>query len=359
MKDIDNQRFMHRALELAALGSGSVSPNPLVGCVVVHENKIIGEGWHKQHGDWHAEANAINSVENKALLPESTVFVTLEPCSHQGKTPPCADLLIREKVKKVIICNADPFPAVNGKGIEKLRQAGIAVAIGLLENEGKRLNKRFFTFTETQRPYIFLKWAETADGFIGKIQESSGLISNDLSRKLVHKMRAETDAVMVGTNTALYDNPQLNVRDWKGRNPLRIVLDRHLRLPTNLNIFDKSQPTICYNLTKDEVDDNLIFVKLKEKDNFLTQIIEDLYQRKIQSLLVEGGTQLLSQFFKENLWDELYVFKSPKTFGSGIPAPVFQAGLQEIVSLQEDSLFIYQPLKNASVPDTVYAQASP
>jgi diaminohydroxyphosphoribosylaminopyrimidine deaminase/5-amino-6-(5-phosphoribosylamino)uracil reductase len=364
--------YMQRALELAALGKGSVSPNPLVGCVIVHDNKIIGEGWHKKYGEAHAEVNAVNSVENKELLKESTVFVTLEPCSHFGKTPPCADLLIREQVKKVIICNTDPFLLVNGKGVEKLRNAGIEVETSLLETEGRALNKRFFTFVEQKRPYIFLKWAESADGFISpaphqpspKGRESKlvsenvtsslshsnspplgagGLISSILSRTLVHKMRAEEDAIMVGTNTVSVDNPQLNTRLWHGRNPVRVVLDRNLRLPQHLHLFDKLQPTICYNLVKNEELENLTFVRLEKDENLAEQIVADLYNRKIQSLIVEGGTQLLNVFLKANLWDETLIFKSKNTLGNGVKAPIATGSLNEVREIGEDRLFHFLP----------------
>jgi diaminohydroxyphosphoribosylaminopyrimidine deaminase / 5-amino-6-(5-phosphoribosylamino)uracil reductase len=332
---------MFRALELAVLGKGSVSPNPLVGCVIVHENRIIGEGWHKQYGDWHAEINALNSVENKSLLPESTVYVTLEPCSHFGKTPPCADRLVQEQVKKVIIANPDPFPLVNGRGIEKLRNAGIEVQTGCLEAEGRELNKRFFTFLEKKRPYITLKWAETADGFLAGEDRRPQRISNDFSQIWVHKMRAEEDAILVGTNTALYDNPQLNIRHWTGKNPVRVLIDKHLRLPETLYLFDKTQPTLCYNLLKNEESENLTFIQLPEPD-FLQQIILDLYQRKIQSLVVEGGSQLLSAFQQAGLWDEAWVFKSEKIFSKGLAAPAAKGALQNVVNLEGNRLFRYK-----------------
>ncbi|HEY1053815.1 MAG TPA: bifunctional diaminohydroxyphosphoribosylaminopyrimidine deaminase/5-amino-6-(5-phosphoribosylamino)uracil reductase RibD, partial [Emticicia sp.] len=225
------EKYMLRALQLAEIGRGQVSPNPMVGCVIVHNHEIIGEGWHQKYGSWHAEVNAVNSVQDPSKLTQSTVYVTLEPCSHFGKTPPCADLLVKHQVKKVIICNDDPNPLVAGKGIAKLRAAGIEVEQGLLAEKGRALNARFFTYVEKQRPYIILKWAETADGFIAGENYDPVKISNALSHKLAHKWRSEEDAIMVGTNTARYDNPKLNAREWQGtKNPVRIVLDKRLQL---------------------------------------------------------------------------------------------------------------------------------
>ncbi|HKZ37838.1 MAG TPA: bifunctional diaminohydroxyphosphoribosylaminopyrimidine deaminase/5-amino-6-(5-phosphoribosylamino)uracil reductase RibD, partial [Chryseolinea sp.] len=244
--------FMLRAMELALLGSGLVSPNPLVGCVITYEGKIIGEGWHKKYGEPHAEVNAVNSVPDKRTLRESTVYVTLEPCAHFGKTPPCADLLIEHQIKKVVVANLDSNPLVAGEGIRKLRSSGIEVITGVLDKKGRALNKRFFTIMEKQRPYIILKWAETADGFVARKNFDSKWISDEYSRQLVHKWRAEEDAVLVGMRTAQLDNPELNVRNWSGRNPIRIVIDRFLKLNEKIHLFDGSQKTICYNVLKHE-----------------------------------------------------------------------------------------------------------
>jgi diaminohydroxyphosphoribosylaminopyrimidine deaminase / 5-amino-6-(5-phosphoribosylamino)uracil reductase len=334
--------YMRRALELAALGSGSVSPNPMVGCVLVHHNKIIGEGWHKKYGGWHAEVNAVNSVEDTSLLSESTAYVTLEPCSHFGKTPPCADLLIKYELKKVIICNIDSNPLVGGKGIAKLQQAGITVQTGVLEAEGRELNKRFFTFMEKKRPYIILKWAETADGFVAREDYSSKWISNSISRTIVHQWRAAEDAIMVGTQTALYDNPQLNVRDWPGTNPVRIVIDRSLRLPPSLHLFDGKVLTLCYNTIKAEKQDNLEFVKLTGSPLFLEEIIRDLYARKIQSVIIEGGSQLLNSFMDAGMWDEARIFKSKQVFTKGVAAPRIAGKLESIRAIEGDKLLLYK-----------------
>ncbi len=311
---------MRRALDLAMLGIGQVSPNPLVGCVIVHDSKIIGEGWHKKYGEAHAEVNAVAAVNDPSLLSASTVYVNLEPCSHFGKTPPCADMLVRHKVKRVVIANVDTYREVNGEGIRKLRESGAEVITGVLEKEGRNLNRRFFTYVEKDRPFILLKWAQTSDGFIAREDYSSKWISNDLSRQVSHKLRAEVDAVLVGTRTAQHDNPRLNVRDWSGKDPVRIVIDRSLLLGRDLNLFDKAQPTICYNLLRNEVDDNVTLVKLQEI-NFIDDLLKDLHQRKIQSLMIEGGTQTIRSFIDRGLWDEATIFRSPQKFGKGIAAP--------------------------------------
>jgi diaminohydroxyphosphoribosylaminopyrimidine deaminase / 5-amino-6-(5-phosphoribosylamino)uracil reductase len=326
-----NPQFMQRALQLARLGAGTVSPNPMVGCVIVHEEKIIGEGYHQKYGEAHAEVKAVNSVSDKSLLSESTVYVTLEPCSHFGKTPPCADLLIKHQVKKVVVCNYDPNPLVAGQGIEKLRLAGIEVEIGLLEEEGRELNKRFFTYIEKKRPYIILKWAESSDGFIAKKNYESVQISNLLSRRFVHKMRSAEDAIMVGINTARYDNPKLDNRFWTGKNAVRVLIDKNLSLPENLNIFDNSQKTICYTTvarssTSRSVLKNTMEVDLL-KDDFRSineLVLEDLYQRKIQSIIIEGGTILLQSFMDLGLWDEAFILKSKLILEDGVKAPVIE-----------------------------------
>jgi diaminohydroxyphosphoribosylaminopyrimidine deaminase/5-amino-6-(5-phosphoribosylamino)uracil reductase len=343
MKKQDHQTeefFMQRALELAVLGRGSVSPNPLVGCVIVFGGKIIGEGWHRKYGEAHAEVNAVNAVADKSLLSKSTVYVNLEPCAHFGKTPPCADMLIREKVKKVVVCNLDPNPLVAGEGIKKLRAAGIDVVTGILHKQGRELNKRFFTFMEHNRPYILLKWAQSADGYIARKNFDSKWISNELSRQWVHRWRTEEDAILVGQRTAQQDNPQLNVRDWSGRNPVRIVIDRFLKLSDSLHLFDRSQPTLCYNLLKHEEHPNLSLVRLSEAD-FLQELVLDLYRKKIQSVIIEGGTQTLQSFLDAGLWDEARIFVSLKTFEDGIQAPAIAGVLRSEEKIQSDRLLFY------------------
>ena len=331
--------FMQRALELAALGHGTVSPNPLVGSLVVHEGKIIGEGWHKKPGESHAEVNAVNSVDDKRLLPNSTVYVNLEPCSHFGRTPPCADMLIAHNVKKVVVANLDSNPLVAGNGIKKLRAAGIEVITGILDTQGRELNKRFFTFFEKQRPYIILKWAETADGFIARENHDSKWITNEYSRQLTHKWRAEEDAILVGAKTAAFDNPQLNVRDWSGRNPQRIVLDRFLRLSKSHHVFDKKQKTILYNVMMHEEQENLSIIRVDE-DDFLGNVLKDLYKQKIQSVFVEGGAITLNLFIERGWWDEARIFQSPKIFEKGIAAPLLRGKLTGHHTLQSDNLRI-------------------
>lgn len=363
--------YMRRALDLATLGRGHVSPNPMVGCVIVHDlnggtghpaggestrgtstpGRIIGEGWHQRYGEAHAERNAIFSVRpaDEHLLPESTAYVTLEPCSHYGKQPPCANLLIEKRIGRVICCNDDPNPLVAGQGFQKLRDAGIPVETGLLAEDGRALNARFFTFMEQQRPYIILKWAETNDGFIGGEGGQPLQISGPLARRLVHKWRSEEDAIMVGTNTARADNPRLNVRLWPvpdaaGQNPTRIVIDRQLQLPTTLNLFDDSQPTLVYNHTKTEITGQTSYVQLSPDEPFLAQLLADLYERRIQSVLVEGGTTLLNSFIDAGVWDEMRVLRSPMMIGQGIAAPRVRGRLtgREMIGADEWSTYYYR-----------------
>lgn len=331
---------MRRALELAEAGRGFVSPNPMVGCVIVNEDQIIGEGFHEIYGGPHAEVNAINSVKNLELLSESTAYVSLEPCAHWGKTPPCANLLVEKGLKKVVIGALDSNPLVGGKGVEILRKAGIEVVMGVLEKEARLQNRRFFTQIEKKRPYVILKWAQSKDGFVARSDYSSKWISNARSRQLVHKWRAEEDAILVGKNTAKYDNPSLTVRDWTGNNPLRLVIDSNLELPGNLHLFDQIVPTICYNILKSQKTDNLEFVKLKPGFE-LREILEDLNSRKIQSLIVEGGSFVLNKFIEEGLWDEARIFTGPTEFGEGIFAPKLNLTPTETLSIQEDTLRIY------------------
>jgi diaminohydroxyphosphoribosylaminopyrimidine deaminase/5-amino-6-(5-phosphoribosylamino)uracil reductase len=271
------------------------------------------------------------------------VYVNLEPCSHTGKTPPCADLLINHAVRMVVVSNLDSNPLVAGNGVKKLRAAGIDVVTGILEKEGRELNKRFFTFMEKQRPYIMLKWAETSDGFIARENHDSKWISNEYSRQLVHKWRAEEDSILVGPMTARHDNPQLNVRDWAGRNPVRVVMDRFLRLSDTLNLFDRTQPTLCYNVLKHEEHSNLKLIRI-EGENFIQHVVADLYKRKIQSVIVEGGATTLQLFIDAGLWDEAKIFVSDKSFGKGIQSPRLRGNLIAQESVFNDTLRTYRPL---------------
>ncbi len=318
------ENFMRRALQLAEYGRGQVSPNPMVGCVLVADNQIIGEGWHRSYGGPHAEVQAVRDAEkrgNADLLKSATAYVTLEPCSHFGKTPPCAELLINKKIKRVVIANEDPNPLVAGNGITKLKNAGTEVESGILAEQAHELNRRFFTFFTKKRPYIILKWAETADGFIAGAGSQPVAISNGYSSQRVHRWRGEEDAILVGRATALNDDPRLNARHWPGQNPVRVVLDRNLSLPESLHLFDQSQPTIIYNYSKKtEVPDSperyataptLAFSQIKQGEDELSQILADLHRRKIQSVLVEGGAQVLRSFIEAGLWDEIRRCQSP------------------------------------------------
>jgi diaminohydroxyphosphoribosylaminopyrimidine deaminase/5-amino-6-(5-phosphoribosylamino)uracil reductase len=339
-----DQVFMQRALQLAALGREWVSPNPMVGCVIVHNDLIIGEGFHQKYGDAHAEVNAFNTVINKDLLSESTVYVTLEPCSHFGKTPPCADLLIKHKVKKVVICNTDPFPQVSGTGIKKLQAAGIEVITGVLDKAGEELNKRFFKAHQTGLPYVVIKWAETSDGFVAQKDGNSLAISNATTNITVHRWRAEEAGILVGTNTVLTDNPQLNARNWpEANNPLRIVIDKNLRIKGDFNIFDRKQKTLIYNLHKNKIDENLEFIQLNSDANFLKNMLSDLKRRGINSVLVEGGPQLIQSFFEEQYYDEIRVIKSDMVLKEGINAPKVPSGIPLVkkYSILNDQIFIF------------------
>lgn len=333
-----------RCLELAKKGAGNVSPNPMVGCVIVHRGEIIGEGYHEKYGEAHAEVNAINSVQNQELLKESTLYVSLEPCAHHGLTPPCSDLIVRKQIPKVVIGTIDTFAQVAGKGIEKMRNAGITVEVGMLEKECREINKRFFTYHEKRRPFILLKWAQTSDGFIDYDRTNYGQptwITGKDALTHVHQLRAEEDAIMVGTNTALKDNPSLTTRYVEGKNPLRIVLDRQLRLPQNLHLFDNSVPTLVFNAVENEQKNATAFVKIDFGGEIISQITDELYTRRIQSLIVEGGRILIESFLQSGIWDEAYVYVGNKTFKNGIPAPTLPEQLTHYEKLADDELYIY------------------
>lgn len=313
--------FMQRALELAALGKEHASPNPMVGCVIVHNGLIIGEGYHQKNGEAHAEVNAINAVKDKSLLKESTVYVTLEPCTHFGKTPPCADLLISHKVSKVMICNRDPFEEVDGKGISKLQNVGIEVEVGLLAAQGEELNKHFFTSIKENRPYVILKWAESADGFVAKENGKPVAISNKYSQVINHKWRSEVDAIMVGEQTVRNDNPSLTTREWKGKNAKRIILDRKLSTDNKSSVFDQEIETIVFNGIKNKIQGKIHYIKIDfEAKNVVTQILAELNKKAVRSLLVEGGARLHSLFVTHHVYDEVRVVKSSVLMGGGIRA---------------------------------------
>jgi diaminohydroxyphosphoribosylaminopyrimidine deaminase/5-amino-6-(5-phosphoribosylamino)uracil reductase len=320
---------MLRCIQLAKNGLGTTYPNPLVGSVIVWDGRIIGEGWHYESGLGHAEVKAIFSVEDKDLLKKATIYVSLEPCSHHGKTPPCADLIIASGIKKVVVGSMDPNPKVAGKGILKLIVNGCDVITGVLKSECDELNKRFFTLHQRKRPFIFLKWAESADGFIAPLAAKRASkrepvwISNEYSRQLVHKTRTTEQAILVGTTTALLDNPALTARDWVGTNPLRVVIDRQLRLAEDVSVLDRKVKTIIITEKEKINKDNLFYEKIDFSENLASQICDLLYKYQIQSLIVEGGMKTLQTFIDEKLWDEALIFKGNVTFGNGIAAPKF------------------------------------
>jgi diaminohydroxyphosphoribosylaminopyrimidine deaminase/5-amino-6-(5-phosphoribosylamino)uracil reductase len=342
----NNEQFMWRCLQLAKAGQGRVAPNPMVGAVLVHENRILGEGYHRRYGEAHAEVNCLASVKEKdrALIPKSTLFVSLEPCAHFGKTPPCADLIIAHKIPRVVVGCRDPFSEVNGRGIEKLRLAGVEVQPGVLEKACIDINKRFFTFHTLNRPFVVLKWAQTMDGKTAadtrEVLSGAGsgkperlFISNACTNRIVHKWRSQEMGIVVGTNTALHDDPELSTRIWPGASPVRIVVDRELKLPPDLKLFDRSQPTIVINLKKQtEIfdvtspgPDNLAYYQVTDDVSLVHQMINGLYRMNIQSILVEGGTQLLQSFIDEGMWDEARIITNRNlSIGSGLPAPVLK-----------------------------------
>jgi len=321
----NHEFFMRRCIELAASGLGNTSPNPMVGSVLVRNGKIVGEGYHRIYGQAHAEVNAIQSVVDSELLKNSTLYVNLEPCSHFGKTPPCAELIASLHIPRIVIGTPDPNPLVLGKGIEILKKAGCEVISGILPMECEELNKRFFTYHRQERPYIILKWAETADHFIDKLRTENDKpewITNQACRILVHKWRSEEQAVMIATNTAIMDNPQLNVREWIGKNPVRIVLDDHLRLPHSLNIFDGTIKTIVYTYQEKGFEiPNVEYVKINPDLDKINFIFNHLYCNKILSIIVEGGAKFADFLIERNLWDEARIFYGKSLFHNGIKAP--------------------------------------
>ncbi len=342
-----DEKYMSRCLELAKLGAGSTAPNPMVGSVIVHNGKIIGEGYHQKHGEPHAEVNAINSVANPKLLPESTIYVTLEPCAHFGLTPPCSDLIVSHRIPRVVIGTIDPFAEVAGRGIEKLERGGVDVTLGVLENECRELNKRFFTFHEKKRPYIILKWAQTVDGFIDidRTQKEFGeptWITGDLALRLVHKIRSHESAILVGRKTAEKDNPSLTVRHWSGKNPMRLVLDRKLQLPQSLNLFDQTEKTVVFNSVKNSTDKNNELREIDFNKNIVPQILDELYKLNIQSVIVEGGKQLIESFIDAAIWDEIHLFTGNKFFYSGVKAPKISGKIIAAEVLDSDHLTVFR-----------------
>ncbi len=328
-----HERYMKRCIDIAKNGLGSTRPNPMVGCVIVHNNTVIAEGYTSAYGGNHAEVNAITAVANKTRLKQATLYVTLEPCSHYGKTPPCADLIIQYQIPHVVIGCLDNNVLVAGKGVKKLEEAGLKVTVGILEAQCKAHHKRFFTFHNKKRPYIILKWAQTEDGFIApktKTEQKPVWITNSISRQLVHKWRTEEQAILTGINTVLQDNPKLTARDWAGQNPIRLVLDQHLKLPKNASIFNQEAKTIILS------NKNINFSK-----PIAQQICQYLFKHNITSVIIEGGLQTLQTFINENLWDEARVFTSTTKFYQGTKAPVFFGKLRSKTSIINDTLKFY------------------
>jgi diaminohydroxyphosphoribosylaminopyrimidine deaminase/5-amino-6-(5-phosphoribosylamino)uracil reductase len=352
---------MQRCLELARLGAGYTAPNPMVGAVLVYEGRIIGEGYHELYGKAHAEVNCLAAVKDEdiPLIQKATLYVSLEPCAHFGKTPPCADLIIEKKIPRVVVGCRDPFKEVDGKGIEKLRAAGVEVELGVLEKECTCLNKRFFTFHTRRRPYILLKWAQSANGKLAAGNEGGGpagenagsaaggssrvFISNEYSNRLVHKWRSEEAAIFVGTNTALSDDPALTVRLWKGQDPIRLVIDKDLRLPGSLRLFDGRVRTIVFNTVRQEQRENLLYYRLTKDSSLVPQVIKALYEEKIQSVLVEGGRGLLQSFINEGYWDEARIITNNELeIPDGLAAPVLKnARTSSVETLLSDTIRYY------------------
>ena len=336
--------YMQRCIELAQLGIRDVYPNPMVGAVIVHEGKVIGEGYHQHYGEAHAEVNAVNSVRDKSILKEATIYVSLEPCAHHGKTPPCADLLVKHQFKKVVIGCKDTFSEVAGKGIKRLEENGIEVLVGVLENKCRVLNKRFFTFHENKRPYVILKWAETQDGYIDKIRTDNtqeiNWITQPETKTLVHQWRSEEQAILIGSTTALNDNPSLTVRNVKGKNPIRILIDRSLKVNFKAAIFNSDSKTIILNEFKNDEVENLKFIQLS--DFSAKSILDTLYKESIQSVIIEGGTKTIQQFIKENLWDEARVLVGKTTFNEGIKAPELSIRPKSHAKFYGDTIYYYQ-----------------
>lgn len=325
-----DEQYMHRCLELAKLGGGNVAPNPMVGAVLVHDGRIIGEGYHAIFGGPHAEVNCINSVADadKALISSAALYVSLEPCCHQGKTPPCTDLIIRHQIRKVVIGSRDPFPAMNGSGVDRLREHGVQVTENVLNKECAELNRRFFTFHTANRPYVLLKWAQTADGKISSGNAERLMISNEFTNRLVHRWRSEEAAILVGTSTALLDNPTLNVRHWNGPDPVRIVIDKDLSLPGHLRLFDGSQRTVIFNTLKHQESETMTFYQVTSDTSLVHQVLNACVRLGISSVMVEGGATLLQSFIDDDCWDEARVITNNTLFApAGMNAPVLSSAV--------------------------------
>lgn len=338
---MNHEIYMQRCIDLAQKASGKTYPNPLVGCVIVHNDEIIGEGFHEKAGQPHAEINAINSVENPEILKESTIYVSLEPCAHFGKTPPCASKLVEVGFKKVVIGTLDTHDKVNGKGKQILENAGIEVISGVLEKECRELNKRFFTFHQKRRPFIILKWAQSSDGFLDKYFKPTQ-IGNPLTKQFVHQLRSQEHAILVGTNTALIDNPSLTTREIVGRNPVRILIDFDLKVPANFNIYNDEAETIVFNTVKETIEGRITFIKI-EKKNFLENLMQKLFDHQIQSVIIEGGSFTLQQFIDQHLWDETIIIKNENLeLLNGTKAPQFNFEKFATKQFQDNTIEFYK-----------------
>ena len=341
-----HELYIQRCLELAVLAAGNVAPNPMVGAVLVHDHKITGEGYHRQYGMAHAEVNCINNVPEqfRHLIKESILYVSLEPCNHVGKTPPCTDLIIKHEIPTVVIACTDPFEKVNGSGIKKLLDVGVNVITGVQEAAAIELNKRFFTFHKKQRPYIILKWAQSSNKKIANADHSRVIISNEQTSRLVHKWRAEEAAIMVGTRTALYDDPSLTTRLWPGNDPVRIVVDKELKLPADLHLFDNSVQTIILNTIKQEENNNNSYCRISEGENIINSTLDILYKRNLTSMIVEGGTILLQSFIDAGCWDEVRLITNKNLLiENGIAAPLLKNSmLIKKEQLLEDEICFYK-----------------
>lgn len=340
----EHEKWMRRCFQLAMNGSGRVAPNPMVGAVLVHNNRIIGEGWHRRYGGDHAEVDCVKQVTetDKRFLPESTLYVSLEPCAHHGKTPPCADFIVQQKIPRVVVCCRDPFHQVNGSGINILERKGVEVIYGLLEKEGEELNKVFFTFHQKQRPYIYLKWAQTADGFLGSGTDERLHITGAAANTFTHRLRSECAAIMVGTRTALLDEPALTTRYWPGKSPLRIVPDFRLSLPVSHTFFHDGVPTIIINKTRSGDEGNVTWYPIGDEQELIPAVLSLMHQRMLSGLLVEGGAALLQSFIDADMWDEAIVLESETlTLGKGLKAPMLHRTADKKISLPQTRVYIF------------------
>jgi diaminohydroxyphosphoribosylaminopyrimidine deaminase / 5-amino-6-(5-phosphoribosylamino)uracil reductase len=339
---MNHEQFMRRCIDLARNGAGNVAPNPMVGCVIVHDGKIIGEGYHAVYGGPHAEVNAVQSVKNPGLLRKSTLYVSLEPCAHHGKTPPCSALILKMNIPHVVVGSSDPYAEVSGRGIARLMQGGVTVETGILEPECRWLNRRFFTFHEKKRPYIILKWAQTLDGFIAP-ESASGKpvwISGTLARMLVHRMRTEESAILTGTGTVLKDNPSLTARDWCGKSPVRAIIDRTGKIPHHYQVFNQEVSTLLFTGNAYMQIPGVETCLMDFKQNLPRQIVTELFRRNLQSVIIEGGASTLQHFIDSGLWDEAHIFSGPGMFFRGIKAPEIDGHLAD-QDLLDDTVLSY------------------